>query len=234
MTDSLITKTGLKTKFGLTDKDIGELEPVKETTNRYKIKVHLYSKDDGLKLAIEKYGSVEARLAEKEQKAQARNAKKAQSIPVLSIPPQPQDPEIKKRTDELEAELTKHGLELRGDSSLCQQYIYNLTNVTLEEVVTTMAEMDWFFKNTQYSRFRNEYKNDYYKKNHDYYISDDEGERIYMNHTKIISDNGKRLALKDWASKNNDLTGVPVSLHERIKARWSQKTNWSFCSKTLL
>ncbi|KAI9026221.1 hypothetical protein DFJ74DRAFT_704713 [Hyaloraphidium curvatum] len=62
----------------------------------------------------------------------------------------------KSRKEELEAELAKHGLQVRGDSRLCEDYIKGGKGRGLREVVDAMVEMDWYFKHTNYETLRYE------------------------------------------------------------------------------
>lgn len=54
------------------------------------------------------------------------------------------------REDILRYELKKYGLQLRIDSDLCNSYISGSSDLSIEEIVNTMIEMDWFFTQTNY------------------------------------------------------------------------------------
>lgn len=196
MTEELISKTGLKIEFGLTDKDIKELELVKTARNRMKsgYDILLYSKDQARKLTIEKYGSVEARLSEKTQRSQkVKNTKTNR---------------IQTRTTELTDELNKRGLQLRSDSRLCDGYINGNKNFSLKYVVDTMEEMAWYFNFTDYEDCRDKWI---------------EGELDYRGRfdPDEASDCAKSEALHKWAEKNNSLNGAPPTLHNEIQRIWA-------------
>jgi hypothetical protein len=53
--------------------------------------------------------------------------------------------ERKNRKIELVKKLEEKGLQLRGDSKLCKQYIKHGEGV-LQNIVDVMEEMDWFYK----------------------------------------------------------------------------------------
>lgn len=59
----------------------------------------------------------------------------------------------KKRKKRLVTQLEKKGLMLRADSKLCEQYIAS-GRPSVDTVVTTMVEMDFFFKHTDYEEIR--------------------------------------------------------------------------------
>ena len=59
------------------------------------------------------------------------------------------------RETELIVELKKYGLELRNDSSYCNNYIYN-NDGDIDEIVNRMCEMKFLF---EYCNFRNEIQN---------------------------------------------------------------------------
>lgn len=52
----------------------------------------------------------------------------------------------------LSDEFDKYGLKIRGDSTICDEYVRH-GNRPLHEVVEIMREMDWFFTNTNYSNY---------------------------------------------------------------------------------
>ena len=57
------------------------------------------------------------------------------------------------RRQELVAALRARGLQLRGDSRLCDSYIATCSPA-LQHVVDTMHEMNWYFKHTAYEALR--------------------------------------------------------------------------------
>lgn len=58
--------------------------------------------------------------------------------------------EIEERKNILIDKLAAHGLQLRDDSVLCNSYI-DRGRGDLNKIVKTMKEMDWYYKNTDYS-----------------------------------------------------------------------------------
>lgn len=54
-----------------------------------------------------------------------------------------------RRRQELNARLHERGLELRSDSTLCNNYIANGRG-NIDKIVTTMKEMQWYFNATNY------------------------------------------------------------------------------------
>jgi hypothetical protein len=109
------------------------------------IKYKLYILDDIKKIAYAKFGGINGYIAEKEgreYRVERRRAKIAENM--------------QKREDELKDELGKYGLSLRGDSKLCNEYIHNKSNLTVEQIGEIMYEMDVFFKKTDYKKIMKE------------------------------------------------------------------------------
>lgn len=59
------------------------------------------------------------------------------------------------RKTELEARLEEVGLTLRADSKICQSYVDH-SCMDIDYVVSIMKEQDWYFRCTQYPKFRQE------------------------------------------------------------------------------
>lgn len=66
--------------------------------------------------------------------------------------------EESKRKQLLVEGLGQHGLELRDDSRLCLSFVKN-DSPSLETVVTTMVEMNFFFQHTRYEKIRQQLAN---------------------------------------------------------------------------
>ncbi|KAI8929052.1 hypothetical protein BC831DRAFT_445238 [Entophlyctis helioformis] len=67
----------------------------------------------------------------------------------------------------LSAVLASHGMRLRSDSELCRKHIDSGVPSQLE-VVNMMREMEWFIKQTDYTRIRESmYRRNKYARNHD-------------------------------------------------------------------
>lgn len=158
----------------------------------------LYSYDQAKDLAIQRYGSIERRLAQKEEKS---SKLKSQRIVRETV-----------RTEELVGALSQLGLELRSDSRLCEEYIAGKSDQTVEEIATVMAEMDWYFSHTDYEECREE-------------IIEEEMEYKGAFSPYSVSDYAKDRALDRWANRNVgvDLTGVPPSLHAEIRQCWGRR-----------
>jgi hypothetical protein len=124
--------------------------------------------------------------------------------------------EIRKTT--LIAKLEEHGLQLRQDSEVCDNYINN-NEQELDYVVNTMIEMDFYFKYTDY---RDEFKNAKYE--YGGYYEDGEYEYDYIS----VSKTAKRRALRTWCYKYKNYeeaiesakTYLPISLYEKIKIQF--------------
>ena len=70
----------------------------------------------------------------------------------------------KERRAELKRALAVYGLELRTDSTQCDRYINTGKGVngeTLDGVVRVMRQMDFYYRETDYTRFVGQYKYEY-------------------------------------------------------------------------
>lgn len=63
------------------------------------------------------------------------------------------DSDREMRENELRGELSDLGLELRSDSRLCERYV-ETGEGDPKFIAAVMEEMEWFFRNTGYSRAR--------------------------------------------------------------------------------
>jgi len=138
--------------------------------------------------------------------------------------------EQKNRRTELVKKLEEKGLQLRDDSKLCKQYIKRGEG-NLQHIVDVMEEMDWFYKNTKYSKFYKEAKDREYQ---DWRSYRGWGESFEYDPTEI-SEIAKKMAISDYLggtavpplpppalkSINEELLVLPVKVMEYIK-RWSK------------
>lgn len=122
--------------------------------------------------------------------------------------------------------LKQNGLKLRNDSELCSKYINNNDN-SLEYVVNTMIEMDFYFKYTEYSsEFNKEKPHKYYNNNYNKYGYDDDD---YCNYDYILaSSNAKNNALHKWCKKYNSYEEalnhkLPISLYDKVLKIFEKK-----------
>jgi len=146
------------------------------------------------------------------------------------------------RKHELETQLAARGLTLRRDSELCRRYILAAVG-DVEEIVTCMSEMDWFFRCTGYERLR--YVDDD-SDSEDRYSDDDWDRR-----GRVDSERGKELALNGWITKLLEKYGdgilspetfsshlsapdtPPLSLHPTIISLIEEKVSKTCLSKAL-
>jgi hypothetical protein len=146
------TKTESKKRYLLTDEELGRLNEY-VARSPYGMATY-YLKSQVLELACIKHDSgpdeVEDKIIEfKRIKEEERNKRR----------------QIKqnKRKEKLINELNKVGLSLRGDSVLCQDYIYGNDSEDLEWIVSRMCQMKYLFeycnmnecKNEAYEEYRN-------------------------------------------------------------------------------
>ena len=139
--------------------------------------------------------------------------------------------EQKNRRTELVKKLEEKGLQLRDDSKLCKQYIKRGEG-NLQHIVDVMEEMDWFYKNTKYSKFYKEAKDKEYQ---DWRSYRGWGESFEYDPTEI-SEIAKKMAISDYLggsalpplpphalqSIKEELLVLPVKVMEYIK-RWSKR-----------
>lgn len=126
------------------------------------------------------------------------------------------------RKTALSERLQEHGLAIRRDSRLCSNYVDHGKG-NIDDVVTTMVEMDFFYRHTAYPRIYKSELNDWFKEQREfdgeYYHDLDDETR------SELSNIAKRSALKGWTKMyiNNGLgdpTGclyLPVSLRSKVE-----------------
>jgi hypothetical protein len=139
----------------------------------------------------------------------------------------------KNRRTALVKKLEEKGLQLRGDSKLCKQYIKRGEG-DLQYIVDVMEEMDWFYKNTKYAKFYKEAKDREYE---DWRSYRGWGESFEYDPTEI-SEIAKKMAISDYlggsalpplpphAMQSNkeekEYLVLPLNVMKYIK-RWSKK-----------
>lgn len=117
------------------------------------------------------------------------------------------------RRNLLTSKLKEHGLSLRSDSRLCNDFIGHRIGDP-DRIVQIMMEMDWFFKYTDYNNLRYVYDNDYlndidweddmFIERYDLY--DMPWRHFYsrprtISNRRVESEAGKRLALERWVER---------------------------------
>jgi hypothetical protein len=130
-----------------------------------------------------------------------------------------------RRQSDLAAALQRHGLTIREDSTLCSDYIDGRGRRSLDDVVTVMREMAWYFARTHYVGIRDcirERTIDTKRslaslcglRHDDTWVDIDPVQ---------LSEQAKGEALHRWARKhpNSDLSDVPESLHAAIRQCWA-------------
>ncbi|KAI8144179.1 hypothetical protein BJV82DRAFT_578222 [Fennellomyces sp. T-0311] len=106
------------------------------------------------------------------------------------------------RRREIVRGLGEYGLQLRSDSRLCAAYIQDGVG-DIDDIVTVMREMDWYFRETDYQTFR--YVEDDYHDYYDYYHRyDHHGYYSPPHRTYLDSGHGKDCALDQYARNRLD------------------------------
>lgn len=213
-----VTKSTAKEIYKLTDMDLEELYVtyVRNPHYRTAAPMHLYDKEDVIRLARQAHGGdVGIKAARTATSARGRAIRDTRRLQVES------------RTTLLTERLEQAGLTLREDSRLCQQYIDN-GHRDVDEIVTTMKEMAWYFRCTDYETLRVTYEEEY-----------DYGDRSWgwgrtpRMRSTIDSETGKNLALNKWIrdrifdeiytpvkdDPDND-NRPPMSLWGTINGKW--------------
>jgi rRNA-processing protein FCF1 len=123
------------------------------------------------------------------------------------------------RRTQLQNALKREGLSLRGDSTICSAYINGSESNSIQEIVTIMKEMDFFFKYTEYPSMIRESMRDAYAcvraDAYDMYGPDyeDEIDVEQLVDKTNISNSCKERALRKFIRMNpNKLDCIPVSL----------------------
>ncbi len=157
------------------------------------------------------------------------------------------------RLTDLVNRLKTHGLELRADSVLCNNYLNGKSQYSLDYVVNTMVEMNWFFSYTNYSnctkqydniKRQSRYDNDYdygyynnyrYKKIYsEYSESDDEYEykqEQRESYNKKKSEYAKKEAMKQWIGNGKKGIKPPETLNWLIKEIEEEKYSKKIITK---
>jgi len=123
--------------------------------------------------------------------------------------------------------LREHNLALRDDSTLCNKYIENNIG-DVNEIVTIMVEMDFYFKYTQYSNILYNQRSNYIDNERsyryydwDYYIT------LTSKDKTMLSTSAKKEALKLWCNKRKDCDDaisqpyLPRSLRDKVLEHFS-------------
>lgn len=83
--------------------------------------------------------------------------------------------EEENRYNYLVSKLKNRGLELRSDSKLCNDFLIGKSNYTVDYIVDVMEQMKWFYENTKYPEYSEQYtsciyydKEEYNKKRSEY------------------------------------------------------------------
>jgi len=122
---------------------------------------------------------------------------------------------IQKRTAKLEEALEERGLQLRGDSRLCQAFIEGKKTKPLNTICDIMEEMHFYFNSTDYEKILDKARTDFdeeceelLSKKRDRWISLPRWE------FEEESDSAKHFALEQYLLKHsNKLDDLPKSLH---------------------
>lgn len=111
----------------------------------------------------------------------------------------------------LRSALAQKGLALRQDSRLCSSFIdYN--NGDLDEIVSTMEEMNFYFEHTNYERLREEAFDRIVRR-----------EKYYKGIHTDASEDGKEKALREWTKQCGGIQvalerqELPISLKNRLR-----------------
>lgn len=139
------TKTDAKKIFGLTEKDLENVLHETKCNPYYKKApaMKLYCRKDLVVVAQLKHGTKRL-LSECQKKKQDTAAKRRRTI----------DTARQMRYNRLSGELAKHGLVVRDDSRLCEDYVKKGRG-KLDYVVETMVEMNFYFTHTNYQQHYN-------------------------------------------------------------------------------
>lgn len=139
--DPKITKTVAKSDYFLKDEDLVGVPFTQYMSRRYKKYVTLYERKDIEQRAYAKWGGEVGFRAEKKHREQRRTKRRNNKITRMDA-----------RRNELANALAVHGLRIRSDSRLCDNYIEGtLRGWSLEEVVTMCCMMNWLHTCTDYA-----------------------------------------------------------------------------------
>jgi hypothetical protein len=130
--------------------------------------------------------------------------------------------EKNKRKQDILQLLKENNLQLRDDSILCNNYIdYDIGNIN--EIVTIMIEMDFYFKYTNYANIFYNEKSNYIYNMHSYNFYGNSYYSLSNEEKNEISTSSKKKALKQWFMNQQNYetaikrTNLPPSLREKIK-----------------
>lgn len=174
-----MTVTRAKDEFMLNDGDLLNLryESKQNPYSRSAAPMRLYSLEDLYKKTMDKYETWEH--------FKERRDKRKQTSTVRALT---HEENQKERRAELKRALAVYGLELRTDSSQCEQYIHSGRGVngeTLDDVVKVMRQMNFYYNETSYKRLFDKNKNNYRQY------------RVLYNVNDVVAES-KREALRLW------------------------------------
>lgn len=174
-----MTVTRAKDEFMLNDGDLLNLryESKQNPYSRSAAPMRLYSLEDLYKKTVDKYETWEIFAA--------RRDKRKQTSTVRALT---HEDNQKERRADLKRALAAHGLELRTDSTQCDRYINTGRGVNgenLDGVVKVMRQMDFYYRETSYTKFVGQLKYEYREF----------GERYDMD---FILEESKKEALQQW------------------------------------
>lgn len=202
-----VPKTIAMKEYKLTDKDLTNIpyESLRNPHYSSRNEMMLYPRYLLALASSRKWGTVENLMGKKIKQQQASEKRK-------NTIKNNKNNRIKVLTDALE----KRGLSLRSDSRLCSQYILNGGSLSLEKVVDTMEEMNFYYNHTRYK----EIYGNIIQKMLEYKGRFDKDE---------VSEDAKSEAL-DLFLKNNDNYDklLPVSLMRKLSKN-SQMEVSDFC-----
>ena len=163
---TLITKTFSKKEYLLKDDELAELNSI-EANSSYGPATY-YIKSDIINKACEKHNTDYNELNNTitkilEEKTKLKEINKIKKNKIKKI-------KQTKKKEELIVALNNAGLVLRNDSVLCEKYIENDTEYTLDEVVERMCQMKYLYeychmdecKNIAYKNQKEELRQGYY------------------------------------------------------------------------
>lgn len=113
----------------------------------------------------------------------------------------------------LTTKLKENSLILRSDSMLCNNYLNGSDRYTIDYIINTMVEMNWFFTNTNYSFYTKKYDN--IKKQERYHDYQNYG-YIYRNYESDDSDDEFRQEERQEYNKNKSIHAKEEAINEWI------------------
>ena len=148
-----VTATRAKAEYRITETDLSSLRCLETQNPHYRsaAPMRLYLSSAVQKLSLQKHGSSEE-LVKKKRKASEVADKRAAT----------KKRKMEERRAELESALEAGGLELRGDSRRCQDYIAGKRGFSLEQVVATMDKMHVVHDHSIFEEILSNWKGDGY------------------------------------------------------------------------